>query len=569
MDFIKEGKTINGKYQIIEKIGEGATSYVYLAYDLVMERNVSLKVLKEINLTEKKIKAFKKEAHAISILNHENIIKIYEIDSYAGTYYIAQEYIDGMSLKEYIETTELIPTQKAVKIIVNVLEGLAHAHEKKVIHKDIKSQNILLGVNGEIKITDFGIADILEDDETKTQSLMGTPQYVAPEVLNKGESTYQTDIYSTGILLYELLIGHAPFYGEKPTIIILKQLNQPIPSVKQQRDSIPQSLENVLIKATAKKLSNRYPDVDEMIDDLRTCFNISRINEAPLEMKNDFEFQEMGSFNLSKVKEEEVINEKRSKKRNYTWMLISVFALLFIIVFINVIVFFNTKEQLMPDLTGKNYKDATTSLEALNVEKQNIEIKYEENKDIEKNLVIKSVPSKGLALDNKQVILTVSKGMDTFKLNNYIGTYKEDGQIELENLGLKVNFIYENSKEEKGKIVQQIPEENNEVYPGDQITLIISNGLKTLKVQNFIGKKQEEFEKWRNENNLNETIFYECSNTLEDGVLIKQDPKDGAEIEEGTNISITISNGKCGQSFANEKSKTNDSQLIKNESYTE
>ncbi len=546
MNLIREGQTINGKYQIIKKIGEGATSRVYLAYDLVAERNVSLKVLKEDNLTDKKIKNFKREAHAISLLDHKNIIKIYEINDYNGTYFIAQEYIDGMSLKEYIENSDKVPSiTTVIDIVIQILEGLSHAHEKKVIHKDIKSQNILLGINKEVKITDFGIADVLEDDVTKTQSLMGTPQYVAPEVLNKGVSTHQTDIYSTGILLYELLIGHAPFYGEKPTVIILKQLNQPIPSVKQQRDDIPQSLENILIKATAKKLSNRYKDAEDMIDDLRTCFNISRINEEPLVLKNDFALEESESVDLSKIKEQEEEHKTKISK-NYVMIFLIFIVVLIAVVIVNLLLFFNSSNQLMPDLEGRNYKDGIVSLDTLNIDENQIEIQREENNEYDKDDIISTTPKAGEEIDkDDSIIFIVSNGVDALNISNYVGMPKDEAVTTLENLGLNVEVFYEKSDEDAGLVVNQSIEPNEEVLPGDSITLIVSEGLQSIKVKDLLGSTEDEFDKWTDENNLNSSKTYICSNKYPKGEISSQDPTSGTEVKESSSIKVEISTGSC------------------------
>lgn len=548
MATIKEGQKINGKYQIIEKIGEGATAKVYLAYDLINELNVSLKILKEDDITEKKIKNFKKEAKVISLLNHDNIIQIYEIDEFEGVHYIAQEYIEGMTLKDYIIKSDKIAIQEAQNIILQILKGLEHAHEKGVVHKDIKSQNILLSVNNEIKITDFGIADILEDDMTKTQSLMGTPQYVAPEVLNKGKNTHQTDIYSTGILLYELLIGHAPFTGEKPTIIIMKQLNQPLPSVKNQREEIPQSLENVLLKATAKKLENRYQTATEMLQDLETVFDINRIDEVKVDIKDDFDYEELTTTNLGEIKKINKEESNKKKKKKYLTLITVILAFITFLIALNLYFFSQENNLTMPDLSNKTLEESQSILTNLGIDSDNITITYEISEDVANNVIISTEPEAGKELMKDTMIeLVISKGQEKIKLENYINQNIDDVEKLLNDLGLEVEIYQEYSPKDKGLILSQEPEADSEVAKGDTIKLIVSQGVKQVKVANLLGITEDEFDTWIEDNNLNSAKTFECNDTYDKGEIFLQDPQRNIEVEEDSVIKVSISTGTCAK----------------------
>ena len=265
---MKKQIIIDSRYQMMRKIGEGGMAKVYLAYDNIQEINVAIKVLRKENIQEKKIKNFKREADALSLLDDENIVKIYDVGEEGDIHYIIYEYVEGMTLKDYIATCSPIVIEEVIEISRQIIAGLSHAHQRGVVHKDIKSQNILLDKNKKVKITDFGIADIMDDDITKTQSVMGTPQYVAPEILNREKLTEQSDIYSIGIVMYELLLGKTPFTGEKAAVIMIKQMSHPLPSIVTERGDVPQSLENIIIKATAKKLVNRYQTCEELLKDL-------------------------------------------------------------------------------------------------------------------------------------------------------------------------------------------------------------------------------------------------------------------------------------------------------------
>ncbi len=543
MNVLKEGQIIKGEYKVIEKIGEGATAKVYLAYDLANEIKVALKVLKDDNVTERKIKSFQREARAISMLNHENIIKIYKIDQTAEFHYIVQEYVEGITLKEYIEKSSKIGTTEAKSIILQVLKGLEHAHENKIVHKDIKGQNILISTDNKIKITDFGIADILEDEMTKTQSLMGTPQYVAPEVLNKGESTVQTDIYSTGILLYELLIGSAPFKGEKPTIIIMKQLNQPLPSVKKQREEIPQSMENVLIKATAKKLENRYATAQEMIIDLDSCLDISRANEEPLIIDGDFEYQELTTTNLGAIKD---INEKEKKNKKRKIMLSIGLIVLILLAFINFFIFFNKEQLTMADLTDKTQTEAINVLVNQGLSKDNITIEKETNDKVKSGNVISTEPSSGEEINkDTNVVLTISSGKEPILLKNYVGKNISEVQSSLEDEGLIVTLFYEDSDKEAGTILEQKIEAGEKVQVGSTIEFVVSKENKEVNLDNFLGLSEEEVQKWIDDNKLNVSKEYACSDKYEEGKIFYQEPSYNTKLKEGDIVTIKVSNGAC------------------------
>lgn len=553
---IKEGQKFAQKYQIIELLGEGATSKVYLAYDSMSEMNVSLKILKNETINDKKIRNFEREAKAISLLNDDNIIKIYEINLYENFHYIAQEYVEGITLKDYIKNTNKIHVKDVVDILGQILSGLEHAHNRKVIHKDIKSQNILLGVDKKIKITDFGIADILEDESAKTQSLMGTPQYVAPEVLSRQGATEQTDIYSVGILMYELLMGHAPFTGEKSTIIMMKQLNQPLPSVIKERSDIPQSMENILIKSTAKKLINRYKTAAEMKLDIETCLNISRRNEMPEVLLNDFDEKTEHTLDLSGIKP---LEQKQKNKKKSRTIIFSVLIAILIAIIISMIFTGNTEAQTMPDITNKDIDTAKLILNNLGFDESQIKIEYKKNNDVPSGTVIQTEPKKNEELSKKSIIkITVSKGPELFKLEDYIGLSESVATNQLEELGLGVNITYVNSEESSGKVIKQDPIQGKEIKYGDTINLTVSQGLKVIYVPNFKDLTETEANEWADENNINLSKTKVCNNDYDKDHIFEQNPKYNAQIEEKDSIELTISTGNCETSSSSSSSTSSE-----------
>lgn len=562
-NYIKAGQIFANRYKIIEIIGEGATSYVYLAYDNIQEMNVSLKVLKNDNIDEKKIRNFEREAKAISLLNHPNIIKIYEFSEYEGYHYICQEYVEGITIKEYIHNSNKIHIKDVVDISIQVLEGLKHAHEHKVIHKDIKSQNILYSVNKEIKITDFGIADILDDNSAKTQSLMGTPQYIAPEVLSRMGSNEQTDIYALGIMIYELLVGHAPFYGEKSTVIMLKQLNQPLPSVIKERSDVPQSLENIMIKASAKKLDNRYKTADEMLEDLHNCLNINNRNVEPLILENDFDIKTETTLDIPEIITEKNNQQKKEDKRKRN---ILILILLFILTLIVILLafLFTPNNKIMPDIVNLEYTKAESILTDIGINKDKIKIEYEKNNEITTDTIISSEPKAGDSITkDTNITLTVSQGPEDIEVPSVVEQSQSVGTSQLESLGFKVKINKVNSSEYSGTIIEQNPFPGEKISYGSTITITVSDGVKIIKMQNFIGLKEKEIDKWAEENNINVTKDKSCSDNYAEGIIYKQNPAYNKDIEENSSVKISISNGSCKKE--NTDSNTNTTNSTDNE----
>ena len=278
---ITKGQKINDRYEIIRSIGEGGMANVYLARDIILERNVAIKILRgDLAGDEKFVRRFQREALSASSLSHPNIVEMYDVGEDNGTYYIVMEYVEGMTLKQLIKKRGSLSLSEAIDIMLQITDGIKEAHDSYIIHRDLKPQNILIKENGEVKITDFGIAMALNSTQlTQTNSVIGSVHYLPPEQASGKGATIKSDIYSMGILFYELLTGKLPFKGDNAVEIALKHMKNDIPSVREINDSIPQSVENIILKATAKNPKNRYESAAEMHDDLLTCLNEDRLNE--------------------------------------------------------------------------------------------------------------------------------------------------------------------------------------------------------------------------------------------------------------------------------------------------
>ena len=284
---IEKGQMINDRYEIIKSIGEGGMANVYLAYDTILDRRVAIKVLRgDLSNDEKFVRRFQREALSASSLSHPNIVEMYDVGEDNGIYYIVMEYIEGKTLKQLIKKRGALTLSEAIDIMLQITDGISQAHDSYIIHRDLKPQNIMIKEDGTIKITDFGIAMALNSTQlTQTNSVMGSVHYLPPEQASGKGSTIRSDIYSMGILFYEILTGTLPFKGDNAVEIALKQMRDEIPSVRKKNPAIPQSVENVILKATAKNPKNRYSDAKEMHADLLTVLNDDRINEAKLVFK--------------------------------------------------------------------------------------------------------------------------------------------------------------------------------------------------------------------------------------------------------------------------------------------
>ncbi|WOO87153.1 Stk1 family PASTA domain-containing Ser/Thr kinase [Mollicutes bacterium LVI A0039] len=545
-------RIIDNRFEIIRKLGEGGTAQVFLAFDHKSEQNIALKVLKSDLVTEQKIRYFNREAQAISMLNNDNVIKIYDWghDTLNNVHFIAQEYIEGMTIKEYLKLSSNLAVTEVVSLIEKILDGLAHAHLSGVIHKDIKGQNIMIDADKNIKITDFGIADILEDETTKTQSLMGTPQYVAPETLNRNISNAQTDIYSVGILMYELLCGHAPFTGDKPAVIMMKQINQPLPSIRMQRSDVPQALENIVIKATAKRLENRYMSSEEMLFDLATVFEPYNEDVPKLILENDLmdsdeieqTIQIDSTLRIGNMKKEVDKTKKRQSQRRKIIIAMLIIAPLIILL----ILFLKPNTMEMPELIGMELESAKSSLVLAGVDDKLIFEVYESSDTIPKGQIILTDPVKGTELDeDDKITLTVSSGPEMEMIGTYIGQNGETIKTSLEEQGFGVEIIKDYNDAPLGQVYAQEPESGTEVEKGELITLYVSNGSAPVKIENLIGLTEDQAKTFVSDNALIGKYSYECSDAIDKDKVISQNPSSGAMLEVGGTIDFTISSGKC------------------------
>ena len=506
---LSKGQKINERYEILKSIGEGGMANVYLAHDTILDRDVAIKVLRgDLENDEKFIRRFQREAKSVSDLTSPNIVEVYDVGEEEGQHYIVMEYIDGKTLKQLIQKRGALTVLEVIDIMSQLTDGLAQAHDAYIIHRDIKPQNIMILDNGMIKITDFGIAMSMNATQlTQTNSVMGSVHYLPPEQASGKGATMKSDIYSAGILMYELLTGSVPFKGDNAVEIALKQLKEKIPSIRKQNPLIPQSVENIVLKATAKNPKNRYDTIREMHDDLvhaldpenenamkwnypypESELDESRaipIKNVPTSSKKSVVVPPPSNNNENNEDDDDLFDGKKGKKIKI-FIAISVFVL---IIMAAILVFLNSKNSYktvsVPDVVGMTTEKAVSTLEKKGFKS---DIETEPSDEVSKGKVIKTSPKAG-SNKKKGSIVTIyeSSGKELLKLENYIGQKSNSVKELLEKYGYDVRIEkkeVDSPKDYIGKqaiVVDQNPkydEANTEPLPlGSKIILYVPDIL--------------------------------------------------------------------------------------------
>lgn len=505
----EKGRVLADRYELKELIGQGGMADVYLAYDDILKREVAVKILRS-SLTGDPIyiTRFHREARAAAALCHRNIVEIYDVGEEDDLYYIVMEYVRGQTLKELINKRGALHYVEAVDIMKQVASATALAHSMGIVHRDLKPQNILVTDSGIVKIADFGIASIQSLSQvTQTDTIMGSLHYLAPEIARGEKATPQSDIYALGVLFYELLRGDVPFNGESPVNIALKHMRDEIPSVRAYNPAIPQSVENIIIKATAKNTNNRYQCADDMLDDLDTCLErlaeekltFDQVNTDPTIIASDSQFftktapidPETTQTEIEEIKpQDEKKKEPMDKKKK-----IAIGAAIGAVIVCLAIVagFFllgGNEDGMMMDLVGKTEKEATALLIDKGY-KVSDNVNYELSDKYEKGLVVATDPEAGHAINKGDTVtLTLSKGKYII-MEDYTGVSYDTAYKKLTKLGYKVKK-YEKSDDEykAGIVIGQSISEGEKQDPNEKgkiITLTVSKGV-TITVPSLYGQ---------------------------------------------------------------------------------
>ena len=563
---ITKGQKINDRYEIIRAIGEGGMANVYLGYDTILDRNVAIKILRgDLSNDDKFVRRFQREALSASSLAHPNIVEMYDVGEDNGLYYIIMEYIDGKTLKQLLKKRGSLTLSEAIDIMLQLTDGMAHAHSSYIIHRDLKPQNVMIKDDGQIKITDFGIAMALNSTQlTQTNSVMGSVHYLPPEQASGKGCTTKSDIYSMGIIFYELLSGSLPFKGDNAVEIALKHMRDPLPSLRDENPSIPQSIENIIRKATAKNPKNRYDDAKSMHVDLLTALDDERMNEEPYQYKypeHEVDKKVKTKENVSlddeedEEEKEEVVATKITEKKDtginiFIVILIIIFVLLLLAIFT---VFFilpkmsAPEDVAVPSCVGLKVSDCEKKLQQAGFEVET-EIKTESSDQIEKNRVIRTDPEEGRSVKEGTVItIYKSVGEEVYTIEDYIGRNYIEVQTILEtNYGLVVNIekrdIDENDDKEydEQEIIGQSLAAGSEVKEGDEITLFIPNIMDKFPDMNAEGWTIDDVNAFASEYQLNVSVEYQETTQYEEGKVISQSRPAGSSIYKGTSLRIVV-----------------------------
>lgn len=561
------GKRIGGRYEVLKYIGGGGMSRVYLAHDIILDRDVAVKVLNYDFSNEEELKRrFMREALSATSLTHPHIVDIFDVGEDGNIHYLVMEYIEGQTLKEFIVSNGPLSPERALPIMQQLISAISNAHYNGIVHRDVKPQNILMDLEGNVKITDFGIAMALSATaHTKTNSVLGTVHYLSPEQARGGMATKKSDIYSVGIVFYELLTGKLPFSGESAVSIALKHLQEETPSVRALFPSIPQSVENVIIKATAKDSASRYNSADEMQEDLSTVLSAERANEKKFQVMFDDEatraipaiVDSTGFGNVEKtvkhepIKQEEKIEEpkgteekpKKQKKKRKKWPFIVAGILAIALIAFLLVNLIGFKKVNVPDVANLSEEEA---VEILKQEGFKIKGSVEElSDDVELGKVIKTNPAAGKEREiGTEITLVISLGKEMIEMDDYIGHDYErvsnilDGYQSVESVG-------EFSDKPIGTILKQDPEAGTEIAPSEtDVVFTISKGKDIFKLGDLRNLDESGFIKYAKENGIDIIVVKEePSENVKKGHVISQTPSEGTEIERGSKVQVVLSKG--------------------------
>ena len=576
---IQIGKIFAGRYRIVKQIGRGGMADVYLAKDLILDgEEVAVKVLRTNYQTDPiAVARFQREARAMADLDHPHIVRITDIGEEDGQQYLAMEYVAGLDLKRYIKEHYPLSNEEAVRIMGQILLAMRLAHTRGIVHRDLKPQNILLTPDGTAKVTDFGIAvAFAETSLTQTNSMLGSVHYLSPEQARGSKATVQSDIYAMGIIFYEMLTGHIPYDGDSAVTIALQHFQKPLPSVIDENPSVPQALENVVIKATAKKLTDRYQSVAEMYVDLSSSLSYNRRNEPKLvfndttkaDTKTLPKVSQSTLTSIPKVQtqspkpqtakpsqqaSEDNYASKPVKKRKFRVRYMILLASIVLVAASLIWILSRTPATIaIPNVAGQTVAEAKETLKKANFEIG--EEKSEASEKVEEGRIIRTDPEAGKTRkEGSKINLVVSSGKQSFQLSNYIGRKSTDVIAELKQKKVPENLIKieeeESSESEAGTVLRQSPAAGTtyDLSKASTITLTVAKKVTSVAMPSYIGSSLE-FTK----NNLVQIVGIKEANIevvevstapdgTAEGTVVEQSPKAGEKVDlTKTRVKISI-----------------------------
>lgn len=571
------GQELGGRYEIIERIGEGGMALVYKALDILLNRKVAIKILRNQYVNDEEfIRRFRREAQSAASLSHPNIVSIYDVGQEAEIHYIVMEYIEGINLNDKIKGKGPLQVEEAIKISSQICDALDHAHHNHIIHRDIKPHNILIGKNGRVKVTDFGIARAAAStDITQTGSVIGSVHYFSPEHAKGITQGEESDLYSLGIVLYQMVTGKLPFIGESPISIALKHLQEEMEEPRRINPLIPQSLENIIIKAMRKKPDQRYHSANQMLDDLESCLLPEKRNAPKIMFLDNEDIDEgktivipalRGSGNSLKSVPKFESKKLNSNEHDWVeleevnksgWIKLIIWAAVIMILLLLMWFGVSYVKKLIepppsvevPNLANLTLEEAVATLDKLKLIAEPIELVFHD--EVAKNIVISNEKTGISVKEGAFIKLIVSKGIEFSVMPDYIGeSWKEIGS-EIgarftEEDQLTVEYVISDNVP-ADEIIEQLPEANAEYNPKDvQVTIKISKGKGTFEMPNLINLKGNVVESILEKNDLilKDGKFVEEPSYTQKGLVFKQFPfLPGDQVDPGAEITVFVSSG--------------------------
>jgi len=547
------GYEIGHRYRIIRSLGEGGMANVYLAHDMVLDRDVSVKLLRlDLRDDPSTKRRFHREAMAATQLNDPHIVGIYDVGEDHGLQYMVMQYVKGTDLKAYIRKHYPIPLPQVIDIMEQVLSAVATAHAHGIIHRDLKPQNILIDENKNVKITDFGIAvAVSQDSLTQTNTLMGSVHYLSPEQARGSIATKQSDIYSLGIILFELLTGKVPFEGETAVSIALKHFREEIPSVREQNKEIPQALENVIIKATAKEPAERYSSVNEMAADLKSDLDPQRAIEPRLKIHQDdngetkvldIKHLKADDYQPKKSTDSPTVDPSTKPQKWKKYGIVS--GTLGMLVLIAVCSWwFLIRQVIIPDVEGMTVLKAEQRLHQQNLRIG--KITRVNSQAVDKNRIVSTNPDVSHKTRvSTPINLTVSTGVKQLQMADYVGDDYSSVAANLRRKGFQVHQepVYSDDID-KGQIIRQNHKKGTIVKPAaNTIIFLVSAGKEPIKIPNFKNQDISAVQQFANKNNLQLTTQEKKSKTIATNHVINQTPRAGSTLNHGDTLTVSIAN---------------------------
>ncbi|GAK04662.1 LOW QUALITY PROTEIN: serine/threonine protein kinase PrkC, regulator of stationary phase [Geomicrobium sp. JCM 19037] len=554
------GSRIDGRYELLDMIGGGGMANVYRAQDVILEREVAVKVLQPQYIHDEEfIRRFRREAQAATSLIHPNVVDIYDVGEEDQTFYIVMNYIGGSTLKDKIIGEGSLPFTEVLEIFDQLTAAISYAHEQGIVHRDLKPQNILIDHDGTVKVTDFGIARAVSAATiTHTNSVLGSVHYLSPEQARGGHVTAQADVYALGIILYEMITGVLPFDADSAVSIALKHLQETIPNAKDFRPDVPESINNIIRKATAKDPLKRYASVQEMRADAETAFLPERLNEEPLviEEVDDDQTRVLPALSDLQSEEDTIVAsgadeeqaeapapKKKKKKKKWLIPLIIIFILFpaaLVLALVVIPSWLAVDEVQVPDVLGMDVSEAETLLEENNLL---INIEREFHDEYEEDIVYYQTPSSGRNVKvDSSVMLRVSDGPEQVEMADVTDMSLEEAEDVLDGFELDVSFE-QSSDVDPNTVMSQTPNPGEEVVVDETVVQLVVSETPEFTISDLTGSSEQAASNYIESHNLSGNFTREHSDSVPAGNIISHDPGPFVTVSEGSEITFVVSEG--------------------------